>query len=60
MKTRESIDKDVSHENTISHEDMSGKYRRNKYVEDKGMVGNNAKIGFNKAKIGSRYKFADY
>ena len=50
----------MSHENTINHEDMSGKYRRNKYVEDKGMIGSNAKIGLNKAKIGSRYKFADY
>ena len=33
------------------------------YAKDKGMnmmIGGNAKIGSNKAKIGSRYKFADY
>ena len=66
MKTRESIDKrslDVSHENTSNHEDMSRKYRRNMYAEDKGMnmmIGDNPKVGFNKAKIGSRYKFTDF
>ena len=47
----------MSHENTSNHEeDMSRKYRRKKNFEDKGMkmiIGDNAKLGLNSAKIGS-------